>query len=141
MLKRCSGCKTDKPYDEFYTDSAHSSGYSRYCKVCEAVRSKRWRMANRETVRVSQRDAARRKLYSLEPQDYLDLMTLQQEQCAICGATTSGHGRTSALLVDHDHQTGKVRGLLCHGCNGGLGHFKDDPNRLRAAIEYLEARS
>lgn len=71
-------------------------------------------------------------------EEYDAMLEAQGGGCAICGATESGHGRTRNLCVDHDHTTGAVRALLCHGCNGGLGHFKDDPDRMLAAIEYLK---
>lgn len=67
---------------------------------------------------------------------YDRVLEAQGGGCAICGASSSSDG--SALAVDHDHETGDIRGLLCAGCNRGLGFFKDDPERLRAAIRYLE---
>lgn len=51
-------------------------------------------------------------------------------RCGICGATDS-------LKIDHSHSSGDVRGVLCHGCNIGLGNFRDDPDLLRKAIRYL----
>jgi hypothetical protein len=55
--------------------------------------------------------------------------------CAICGTDTPG---TSGIFaVDHDHKTGKVRGLLCRSCNVGIGNLGDDPKRLKEAIRYL----
>ena len=52
--------------------------------------------------------------------------------CVICGDTTK-------LVVDHDHATGKIRGMLCNHCNRGLGHFRDDPMLLEFAAQYLYA--
>jgi phage/plasmid primase-like uncharacterized protein len=54
------------------------------------------------------------------------------KECVICGAR-------EALVVDHDHVTGKVRGMLCNHCNRGLGHFRDDPQLLEFAAQYLYA--
>lgn len=56
--------------------------------------------------------------------------------CAICGELPSG--KRALLFIDHDHKTGKVRGLLCGACNAGLGYFKDTTSRMTKAIEYLE---
>lgn len=71
--------------------------------------------------------------YGLSPDD-LRLLLAQNEVCAICRTADWGH---KGPAVDHDHATGRVRGVLCSNCNQGLGRFKDDPVRLRAAAEYL----
>ncbi len=69
------------------------------------------------------------------PEQYLDLMDEQRERCAICGEK-NGDGRE--LHADHDHATGKIRGLLCFKCNTALGLFRDSPRLLARAIVYLE---
>lgn len=76
--------------------------------------------------------------YGLTPTDFDAMLETQGGRCAICRGDDH-NGRN--WCVDHDHATGAVRGLLCTDCNIGLGKFKDDPAILRAAIEYLEARS
>jgi len=76
----------------------------------------------------------RHEAYGLTKQE-LDLLLAQHEQCAICRST---QWSKKGPQVDHDHETGRVRGILCSNCNQGLGRFGDDPSRLRAAVEYLE---
>lgn len=66
----------------------------------------------------------------------LDVLLAQHEKCAICA---SGSWGKKGPQVDHDHATGKVRGVLCINCNNGLGRFGDDSERLRAAADYVEA--
>jgi hypothetical protein len=65
-----------------------------------------------------------------------DLRESQGGRCLICG-TAEGDAPRGRLHVDHDHKTGALRALLCGNCNLGLGHFKDDPVRIRSAIDYL----
>lgn len=79
--------------------------------------------------------------YGLESEDYLRLYDAQEGKCKICGLRAprviSGTVETKALFVDHDHRTGKVRGLLCSNCNAGLGFFKDSRGVLFSALRYL----
>ena len=77
--------------------------------------------------------------YGLSIEDYNALLEAQGGLCAICGQaeTMKRGGVTWDLSVDHDHDTGVVRGLLCIACNHGLGRFRDDPRLLEAAIAYL----
>jgi hypothetical protein len=81
------------------------------------------------------------RLYGLTPEEYEALREAQGGVCAICKReeTRTYKGRIRALAVDHDHETGEVRGLLCSDCNQGIGWFRDDPELLQAAIEYLAA--
>jgi len=76
------------------------------------------------------------KRYSLTLDEYNALLAGQNHKCAICGKDPDRE--TRRFCVDHDHQTGKVRGLLCNKCNVGLANFTDNPGTLRAAAHYLE---
>jgi len=78
----------------------------------------------------------REYLYGIKPAEFDALLDSQGGRCAICRTETAG-GK-GGWHVDHDHATGRIRGLLCHGCNIALGYFRDDPDRLRAAMAYLE---
>lgn len=79
----------------------------------------------------------RRRLYGISGEEFAALLASQNGRCAICG--TDAPGGKGAFHVDHCHDTGRVRGLLCHHCNLMLGNAKDDPARLAAAIRYLTA--
>jgi hypothetical protein len=84
---------------------------------------------------VNERDKRLRYNYGITLAQYEELATRQKNGCAICGGA-SRNGRP--LDVDHDHKTGRVRELLCNNCNQGLGSFKDDINKLEAAMIYLK---
>ena len=84
----------------------------------------------------------RYRRYGLTEQSYLALLVSQGNTCAICTVPLKAHNelgdRKFNTHIDHCHSTGKVRGILCSGCNLGIGHFKDDISKLRAAIAYLD---
>lgn len=74
------------------------------------------------------------RLYGISIEDYESMLTSQNGVCAICQQSCpTGYN----LSVDHDHQTGRVRGLLCVNCNSALGKFQDDPDLLVKAASYL----
>lgn len=132
----CPRCGEAKPRDEFY--GGGSTKRSGWCKACCRAHSAAYYAANRVKAREAHRlwvranpDRAARSraksAYRLTDQEYDRLMA---SPCSICGAT-------SDLVIDHSHVTKASRGRLCHHCNKGLGFFRDDPERLRAAIRYL----
>lgn len=79
--------------------------------------------------------------YGICLKDFRKLLNEQRNRCFICQCLANDDGvviETGKLLVvDHDHKTGDVRGLLCHHCNSGIGMFRDNPQSLTRAIEYL----
>ena len=79
----------------------------------------------------------RKYLYGLTEEDYKAMLERQDHCCAICGST-EWPGKDNRPHVDHDHATGRIRGILCSKCNLAIGHMDDDPKRLRAAADYLE---
>lgn len=136
--------------------------YRKYFPLnADRVRAKRREYANRPEVKAKRaaRIAARkskpgnylatrtynrqRKLrakFGLTPEQYEEMLSKQNGVCAICEQPETGkvRGITKPLAVDHDHATGKVRGLLCDRCNHALGRMQDQPARLRRAADYLE---
>lgn len=89
------------------------------------------------------RDKKLRLQYGLTPEAYDEMLRRQGGGCAVCGAT-NGWARSRAkrgMCVDHDHETGHVRGLLCQRCNRAIGLLRDDPTILDAAARYLRANA
>lgn len=81
-----------------------------------------------------------KRLYGISLDEYKEMSERQNHVCAICGnaETATLRGEVKSLAVDHCHQTGEVRGLLCTDCNRALGLFKDNINVIRKAADYLE---
>ncbi len=105
---------------------------------------KAWREKNAEHCRAyrkrlrGHRGAAHRLARYGVTQEAFDAMVVSQSgACAICGSVPDGAGKLAVLHVDHCHDTGRVRGLLCHWCNTGLGSFRDRPELLARAAGYL----
>lgn len=80
-------------------------------------------------------DKMYRTKYNISLEDYKSMSIAQNNRCIICGRTSK-----KRLVVDHDHKTGAVRGLLCNYCNTGLGSFMDNISFLESAIQYLKNR-
>ncbi|MGH7383314.1 MAG: endonuclease VII domain-containing protein [Candidatus Methylomirabilales bacterium] len=106
-----------------------------------------WRDKNREKLRADNarwrrensgrlREYRLKSIWGMTAEEYRSLFDLQNGLCAICREPPGDQ----SLAVDHDHNTGKVRGLLCKNCNLGIGNFRDDAQLLISAIEYLEGK-
>lgn len=98
----------------------------------------RWRERNPDKIAAKSRRRALKVRYSWTVAQYEAMLAAQKGLCAICRSDSSG-SRGKRLFVDHDHATNKTRSLLCHRCNSMLGMALDDPARLRAAADYLDA--
>lgn len=133
----CGDCQETKDRTEFYVDRGRTNGLATYCKECCKKRAKaryaadpaasrerhrEWVKNNPDRIRAHRLKSA----YGLTVEQYDALPKV----CVICG-------KRSTLRVDHSHQSGRVRGLLCDMCNKGLGHFGDNPSLLFRAAEYV----
>jgi hypothetical protein len=119
----CTRCKVRKAVGEFPS----LDGGKYLCRACMAVANESYSLAR----------------LGLTVTDYERLLEEQGGRCAICGCPEghrSCYGKKCKLAVDHEHQTGQVRGLLCNNCNRGLGRFKDSLSLLEAAIRYLKRK-
>jgi hypothetical protein len=111
----CSKCKIDKDLELYHTDRRTGNRKRNVCIDCRQLQ---------------------RKVTNLSTYEYAKLLVEQNNACAICGVSATEFKRE--LSVDHNHETKKIRGLLCHHCNIGLGNFRDSTTLLSVAIEYLE---
>lgn len=131
LRNQCSRC--DEPLtNENWFPSYKKKRYL-ICRTCENARQRAYNKANPK--QIWKRNKMKR--YSISYEDYLTLLALQEGGCAICGSTDPGRGHDH-LYVDHNHNTNNIRDLLCHSCNIGIGHFRDDPSLLNKAKRYLE---
>jgi hypothetical protein len=129
MRKRCADCKQYKPVSEFPRNKNTKDGFHCYCKACNNARTDE----SRERLHGGSRHYHLKHRYGIGADEFAELVRQQGGVCAICGRPDPEH-------VDHSHETGEVRGILCFNCNGGLGQFRDSIDALIAAAEYLDAR-
>lgn len=104
----------------------------------EKLRDYRREHRQRPEAKLSKREAAYRRTYGFSVAEYDQMLAEQGGLCAICRTDTPNGPSRHYFLVDHDHQTGKVRGLLCGKCNTILGYLDDDSERAHRLIAYLE---
>ena len=138
--KQCPKCREVLPTSSFQKNKTAKDGLQYHCKVCRkqmdcreehrAQHRKRYH-ENKENYR----NSTYKRKYGISLDEYEKLLTEQHGLCAICSGECPSK---RSLAVDHDHATGKVRGLLCANCNRGLGMFKDKIQALEKAITYLE---
>ena len=166
-LKKCRICGEDKPLTEFHRAAGMRDGHRNECKSCfrrlwkaryeaeperrrrAAERAKAWQARNpdkhaeilrryRESGRAAElmRRAHLKRKFNLSVEDYEAMLAKQGGGCAICAAPAP---EGQSLHVDHCHDSGAIRGLLCFRCNAGLGLFDHDGERLARAASYLQS--
>jgi DNA repair exonuclease SbcCD ATPase subunit len=113
--------------------SAYAKTYNEQNREKVQARKKSYHERNRG--KISEYNARRR--YGLTTEERTEMLEKQSGMCPICGCDLRTLS-SNKVHVDHCHATGDVRGLLCNGCNWGLGHFIDDPVRIRRAATYIE---
>lgn len=155
ITKTCTKCKEVKPISEFNKAKSGKYGVRGDCKECHWLsyknnnndkinqRAREYRKNNPDKIRKNNqkykennkeqlKNKHLEKLYGITLKEYKQLLKEQNGVCKICGGTCK-----KDLHVDHCHDTGEIRGLLCVRCNVALGHFQDDITLLQKAIEYL----
>ena len=125
-MKTCSKCKIEKPYDEFPRRSGEGSRYRGVCKPCRSAQVKRYYKPGQR------RDMHLRATYGITLAEFDKMLEDQHGKCA------NPECRQDATVVDHNHDTGQVRGLLCNGCNSAAGLAQDKPEILYGLANYLE---
>jgi hypothetical protein len=136
-LVKCVKCAEEKPRDAFSPDKNKANGLASWCRCCKNTRLReRWKAG--EINHVSRWQSRIKHRYGLSKEGFDNLWAANDGRCHIC--TTQLTVEHSGYAIDHNHETGEVRGLLCPTCNSGLGHFKDSVGVLEAAIEYLKAK-
>jgi hypothetical protein len=163
--KPCRICGAVRPLEDFHRATGMRDGHRNECRDCSQALSRaryaqnreryiagvrRWQRENpdrmseyrrqrnaRPEVKRRARDAYFMRTYGVTADEVDEMLDAQNGRCAICGVQPE---RLASMHVDHDHERGHLRGLLCVSCNQGLGQFRDDPAILLRAIVYLRQR-
>lgn len=137
--KKCTKCKELKLISEFTKRKASKDGYRAMCKCCVRTKLVHKQKTQPDFIRGKNLKAR----FNLSINDYNKLFLKQRGVCAICKnpeVIKDVKGEVKWLSVDHNHDTGDIRGLLCNACNTGLGKLGDSVDILKNAIKYLNER-
>jgi len=131
MSKACKTCLEEKELSEFHNYQKGVDGKYIHCKLCTKELDGRTRDDKKNYILT--------KTYGISVEEYKGMLIHQGGVCKICSQpeTQIRYGNLIALAVDHDHESGKVRGLLCSDCNRALGLFRDSTEVLERAVKYL----
>lgn len=147
MNKKCCKCLKIKNRKQFNKCSAKRDGLNSYCRACNSKKCKKEYKANKMKYNTAStkwarenpnrrweiaRDSHLQNKFGISLDDYTKMLRKQKGGCAICGKPS-----TKSLAVDHNHKSGKIRGLLCFKHNIGLGYFDENIQYLKTAITYI----
>ena len=155
----CRDCEKSKPIDDFVSSNDRPMGKKKQCKECNSAYNKKRREENPEVAANARQSTAKWRKYNPESdrrkhllrkfnitlEEYNDLLSSQGGVCAICCMEETVVRRSKSgkemLAVDHCHETGKIRGLLCFKCNTALGALGDTVEDIQRVIDYLNRSS
>jgi len=148
-LKFCNGCQEWRSRGDFNTDSGSPDGKSYRCRPCRkkyrrqkevkartSAYNKKYAADNPELMKQKDRKNMLKRFWNMTSEQYNEMLKAQNGTCALCDRTESSPNKS--LCIDHDHITGKIRGLLCDNHNRAMGLFKDSIEDLEKAVEYLK---
>jgi hypothetical protein len=155
-MKICRLCKVEKSFNDFYKQDRNKDGYKTECKSCSYNQHKKYRNSGgKEKERLSEekrknkdpdkwRNYLYQRTYGITLTDYNTMLENQNHCCKLCGESekvraTNKERTPRRLAIDHDHNTGKVRGLLCHQCNVVLGQYEKYKDLFPKFQEYLDS--
>lgn len=129
-MKTCRVCKIDKEHSEYFKDRSRFDGLRGVCKVCDSKRRKELGYS-KFPLRIRDSKDSRHR-FKIEEGVYYEMYNKQKGCCAVCSKPSH------RLCVDHCHNTGTIRALLCHGCNTALGLMKENPNAILSLYEFAK---
>ena len=145
MTKVCTKRKAEKDVGEFYRDSTKPDGRRPDCKKCldnsQSKMGQLYKQTHRSEIALSAKNCIYKKKYGITLDQYNKMVAEQNGVCAICGQPENIKGTTinpRGLAVDHNHNTGKIRGLLCGRCNRAVGLIKDRWEIAQNMMYYLK---
>lgn len=154
QTKVCTNCKEEKSSDSFRKRPSLKTGLHSWCRLCENIENRnRYEPVEKVEIVLSAEEISLKELikktktkermlmrrYNLSIYDYEKMYLSQNKCCKICNIELP-LGTLKGLYVDHCHKTGKVRGLLCRGCNFTLGIYKDNIEMFINFIKYLKEK-
>jgi recombination endonuclease VII len=126
-MKTCSKCRHEKPMSEFSEDRRRKDGKQRICRQC----GRDWYHEKSPEWKKSHARAAVCRRHGITVSQFVRMVVEQGGVCALCQVAPPTH-------IDHSHETGKIRGVLCHPCNAALGLFRESEETLVNALRYLD---
>jgi len=137
-IKLCKMCGKTKSLTDFWFRNTRRGEVKRYYSPCKACREKRRKQYRKENP-LKIKNLLLKRDWNITLEEYHEKVIQQKGVCAICGKPEKStyRGKPRCLAVDHNHQTGELRGLLCNDCNIALGWFHDDIDVIKNSINYL----
>lgn len=141
--KICKRCGVRKSLTKFYNSKVYPTGKAYTCKTCQSEMRNRWIKDDDARYRESNRRAGLKYKFGMTIEQFDKMLADQGGCCAVCKTTNPNgegieNGKNKQFSIDHDHTTGKIRGLLCNKCNRCLSFMQDSVTVLTKAITYLK---